>query len=175
MILFLVFFPRDAFESHPPENLGPDVPRKRDAIIVGLASLVTLLVVGLSSTIFLFRLPSLLLPWANILGICASILSCIQYIPQLLTTWKIRKVLSLSITTMMIQVPGSFLFAFSLWMRVGWEGWSTWVVYCVTGTLQAGLLAMAISFWAQERKERQKDPQGPTENDPLLEQTGSHS
>lgn len=173
MVLFLVFFPRDAFAHTPPEHLSPDTPRKRDAVIVGVVSLVSLLTVGLISTIFLFRLPSHLLSWANFLGILAAILSSVQYIPQLYTTWKVKQVLSLSIATMVIQVPGAFLFAFSLWLRVGWEGWSTWFVYCVTGVLQGALLVMAITFYKKE-KDGQAGEHEATETDPLLEQSGSH-
>jgi hypothetical protein len=146
MALFLVFFPRDGLTQTTPENLGPDVPHKRDAVIVGVCSLLSLLLVGVISTIFLYRFPSHLLSWANFLGILAAVLSSVQYIPQLYTTWKVKQVLSLSIATMVIQVPGAFLFAFSLWLRVGWEGWSTWFVYCVTGLLQGALLVMALSF-----------------------------
>ena len=169
MILFLVFFPRYAFTSSSPDTLPPDVPKKSSALIVGLASLTALLLVGLTSTVFLIRLPAYLLIWANALGICAAVLSCIQYIPQLWTTWKIKHVLSLSITTMIIQVPGSFLFAFSLWLRVGWQGWSTWFVYCVTGSLQAALLAMAVTFWRRERSGDDVGVEEPGERDPLLE------
>ncbi|GAB7346817.1 hypothetical protein MBLNU459_g1913t1 [Dothideomycetes sp. NU459] len=107
-------------------------------------------------------------------------MSCIQYIPQLWTTYKIGHVLSLSITTMIIQVPGAFLFAFSLWLRVGWQGWSTWLIYCVTGLLQGALLGMAIYFSIKDRdiKGSDTDPAGeePTENDPLLaERVNGHT
>ena len=53
---------------------------------------------------------------------------------------------------MIIQVPGAFLFAFSLWLRVGWGGWSTWLVYVVTGILQAILLTLAITYFFAGRK-----------------------
>jgi uncharacterized protein with PQ loop repeat len=168
MVLFLVFFPRDAFANPPPEHLPPDTPRKRDAVIVGVTSLVSLLTMGLISTVFLYRLPSHLLSWANFLGILSATLSSIQYIPQLYTTWKAKQVLSLSIASMLIQVPGAFVFAFSLWLRVGWEGWSTWFVYCVTGVLQGALLVMAIMFNQQEKKGETVEEE-PTETDPLLE------
>ncbi|KAG9664031.1 hypothetical protein KCU64_g949, partial [Aureobasidium melanogenum] len=168
MVLFLVFFPRDAFANPPPEHLPPDTPRKRDAVIVGVVSLLSLLLAGLISTLFLYRLPSHLLSWSNFLGILAAILSSIQYIPQLYTTWKAKQVLSLSIASMLIQVPGAFVFAFSLWLRVGWEGWSTWFVYCVTGVLQGALLVMAIMFYQKEKKEEHMERE-PTETDPLLE------
>lgn len=170
MILFLVFFPRQALD-HPEDPHSPDVPKKRDAITVGVTSLIALLAVGITSTAFLFGAPDLLLGWANALGIGSSILSSIQYLPQLWTTWRLKHIFSLSILTMAVQVPGSFLFAFSLWLRVGSQGWSTWLVYCVSGVLQGGLLAMAIYFSTFEKNEADNDDpstEEPTEEDPLL-------
>lgn len=173
--LFLIYFPRKAFD-HPEAPHTPDQPNKRDAVTVGIVSVLATVVIGIVSTGLLVRAPGLLLAWANTLGIVASILATIQYVPQLWTTWKLKHIYSLSIMSMIIQVPGSFIFAFSLWLRVGWQGWSTWVVYCVTGLLQGGLLAMAIYF-----QSREKDPDGQeafdsdetaareaTESDPLL-------
>lgn len=63
-----------------------------------------------------------------------------------------RSLASLSIITMIIQVPGAFMFAFSLWLRVGWEGWSTWLVFVVTGVLQAVLLGLAIFYYVADRR-----------------------
>lgn len=173
MILFLAFFPSES-DQQPRSSDGNDVelPRKRDAIIVGCASLCTLLFCGIGSLIFLVRAPVLLLGWANFLGICSSILACIQYLPQLWTTWKIKRVLSLSVVTMLIQVPGAVLFAFSLFLRVGWQGWSSWLVYLVTAVLQGCLLGMAIRFWMLEKREKEAEQNTsqtePVETDPLL-------
>ena len=58
---------------------------------------------------------------------------------------------------MSIQVPGAFLFAFSLWLRVGWEGWSTWLVYVVTGILQGGLLALGVTYFVRGRRRNQEE------------------
>lgn len=93
--------------------------------------------------------------WADFLGSVAGTLAAVQYVPQIYFTWKLKSVKSLSIVTMLIQVPGAFLFAFSLWLRVGWRGWSTWLVYIVTGVLQAVLLFLAVSYWLAARKEGQ--------------------
>ena len=152
MILFLVFFPRGIPDTSSGPHHAP-TPRIRDAIIVGVTSLFVLLAVGITSTALIVSEPQYLILWANFLGITASIFSSIQYIPQLYTTWRLKHIFSLSIATMCVQVPGSFVFAFSLWLRVGWQGWSAWCVYCVSGCLQGGLLAMAISFWLKERRE----------------------
>jgi uncharacterized protein with PQ loop repeat len=95
--------------------------------------------------------------WANLLGTVSGVLAAIQYLPQIYYTFKIGDVKSLSIITMLIQVPGAFVFAFSLWLRVGWEGWSTWLVYVVTGILQGVLLGLAISYYLARRKNKRAE------------------
>ena len=176
MILFLAFFPRQSDGQQQlmhPEDMP--IPKKRDAVIVGTSTLCALLFCGVGSMAFLVAMPARLLGWANFLGVTASALACVQYFPQIWTTWKLQRVLSLSVITMLIQVPGAFLFAFSLFLRVGWQGWSSWLVYCVTGVCQACLLGMTISFWLKDRRRHEDgiasgDPayDRPTERDPLL-------
>lgn len=82
----------------------------------------------------------------------AASLAAIQYLPQIWTTFTLKHVGSLSIPMMLIQTPGGFLFAGSLASRLGVEGWSTWGVYLVTGTLQGCLLGMGIYYEFQARK-----------------------
>jgi hypothetical protein len=57
---------------------------------------------------------------------------------------------------MVIQTPGSFLWAGSLAARLGAEGWSTWGIYLVTGCLQGCLLVMGIYFEIEARKRQQE-------------------
>ena len=55
---------------------------------------------------------------------------------------------------MCIQTPGSFVWVGSLAARFGWEGWSTWGIYLVTGILQGCLLVMGITFELRARRGR---------------------
>ena len=57
---------------------------------------------------------------------------------------------------MLIQTPGSFVWAGSLAARLGSEGWSTWGIFVVTGCLQGCLLVMGISFEVKARRARQE-------------------
>lgn len=180
MVLFLAFFPRrsDAEQREAlREEDDAEMPKPRDAVIVAASCLAALLVAGLGSLFYLVMAPQFLLGWANFLGIVASVLACIQYLPQIWTTYRLGRVMSLSVITMLLQVPGAFLFSYSLYLRVGWQGWSSWLVYCVTGLLQGCLLAMAIQFWLRDRKveleiqranEQNRDRHIPSERDPLL-------
>ncbi len=50
---------------------------------------------------------------------------------------------ALSLPTMMLQVPGSFVFAYSLYLVPG-SHWSSWVTFLVSGLLQGVLLALCL-------------------------------
>ncbi len=63
---------------------------------------------------------------------------------------------------MVIQTPGSFVWAGSLAARLGVEGWSTWGVYLVTGCLQGCLLVIGVLFELRERKEGKRAGDGRT-------------
>lgn len=133
--------------------------------MTGLCILHALLIIILS-LYFVFARPQDLQGWANFLGIFATVLASIQYFPQIYTTFLLKRVGSLSIPMMLIQTPGSFVWAASLAARVGKEGWSTWGVYLVTGCLQGTLLVMGIVFELRERR-REKAGETPVEDDVL--------
>jgi hypothetical protein len=50
---------------------------------------------------------------------------------------------------MCIQTPGGFVFTISLYLRLGWAGWSTWGIFLLTACMQGILLIMALYY---ERK-----------------------
>lgn len=112
-----------------------------------------LAVILISAGLILAR-PHHLGAWANVLGITATILAAIQYVPQIWMTYHLGHVGSLSIPMMLIQTPGSFVWSASLAARLGAEGWSTWGVFLVTGCLQGCLLVMGICFEIKANRER---------------------
>lgn len=157
-MLFLIFFPTEPdLVSSAVSITSTAPPKRRDAVVVGVATLLALLLVGITSIAMVASFPHHTQGWANLLGTVSGILAAIQYLPQIYYTFKIGDVKSLSIITMLIQVPGAFVFAFSLWLRVGWEGWSTWLVYVVTGILQGVLLGLAISYYLARRKSKRAE------------------
>jgi len=161
MLLFLIFFPTPAPEPHEPGS--PPPPSWRDALTVVLTCVGHFVIVVVVSVVFQLFYPDVLAIWATALGICATILACIQYIPQLYTTWRLQHVMSLSIPMMCIQTPGSFVFATSLAIRYGGAGWSSWGVFVVTGILQGCLLVMAIRFELRDWRKKQQLAEGETE------------
>lgn len=163
MVLFLIFFPKPGPEPHPADS--PPPPTWQTALGVVLTSVAHFFILLVCSSIFLLWYPSVLQTWATVLGLGAAFLACVQYIPQLWTTWRLQHVMSLSIPMMCIQTPGSFVFAASLAARLGAGGWSAWGVYIVTGCLQGCLLAMGITFELRDRKKRKADQLAQSEND----------
>ncbi|KAF2458925.1 hypothetical protein BDY21DRAFT_339288 [Lineolata rhizophorae] len=141
-------------EPHAHPGAKPPAHPYRLAVLTVALSLTHLLILFLL-TLFLYTLaPRALTPFANVLGLCASVLASIQYLPQIVTTFRLRAVHSLSIPMMCIQTPGSFVWAASLAARLGWAGWSAWLVYVVTGCLQGGLLVMGIMFEVRAWRKR---------------------
>jgi uncharacterized protein with PQ loop repeat len=176
LILFLIFFPTAGPETHPVD--APPRPTYKTALTVVFTCIAHFTIVLILSAVFLLFYPSYVIYWATTLGVGAALLACIQYIPQLWTTWKLQHVMSLSIPMMCIQTPGSFVFAASLFSQYGWQGWSVWGVYCITGVLQGGLLIMGIRFEIRDWKARKEAilvEDAEDENRPLLEGSNGHA
>ena len=109
---------------------------------------------------FSYAHPSQLSGLSYTFGVLATLLAAIQFLPQIYTTWRLQTVGSLSIPMMCIQTPGSFVWVGSLAARLGWQGWSTWGIYLVTGCLQGWLLAMSVWFEIRDRKQKSQELNG---------------
>lgn len=151
LLLFLIFIPR----SDVPLS-GTGNKQWRVAVAVVCGAIGHFIATFIVSVIVLARFPNHLQTWANVLGVACAILTSVQYFPQIWTTFKLKHVGSLSIPMMMIQVPGSFVMATSLAVRLGLSGWSTWVVYVVSGILQGCLLTEALWFQSLEQGEHSR-------------------
>ncbi|KYK59175.1 hypothetical protein DCS_00305 [Drechmeria coniospora] len=151
LVLFLVFF-RYREANVPQEELGGESPRWQTAIVVGLVcvlhGLITIIVTGF----FAIALPTHLTTWANSMGVMAAALAAIQYVPQIWMTYHLKHVGSLSIPMMCIQTPGGFIFAASLYARLGPAGWSTWAIYLLTASMQGAVLVMGVYYEIAARR-----------------------
>lgn len=146
-VLFLVFF-RYSNANIPEEELAEadEQPRWQTAVMVACVCLLHGLLVIILTAVFTMVLPDYLSAWANAMGLMAAALAAVQYIPQIYTTYHLKHVGSLSIPMMCIQTPGGFLFAGSLFARLGWGGWSSWGIFLLTAVMQGILLGMAIYY-----------------------------
>ncbi|GAB1319561.1 PQ loop repeat protein [Madurella fahalii] len=151
-VLFLVFFRYSPVENpDTEEEVDEDQPRWQTALLVAsltlLHGLAVIVITGVLSAVAKEHLPV----WANVLGVMAALLAAVQYIPQIWTTYHLKHVGSLSIPMMCIQTPGGYVFAASLFVRLGWAGWSSWGIFVLTATMQGLLLYMAIYYEIQAR------------------------
>jgi uncharacterized protein with PQ loop repeat len=55
--------------------------------------------------------------WATFLGVTSAGLAVIQYLPQLIKTYRMKLVGAISILTMCIQTPGAVLMVLSIALR----------------------------------------------------------
>lgn len=154
-VLFLVFF-RYSTAVVSRDELGPGSkqPDWREVLFVSSLILVHGLVVLVITAILSVVAWSQLDLWANLLGLMAALLAAVQYVPQIWTTYHLRHVGSLSIPMMLIQTPGGLLFALSLFLRLGWGGWSSWGIFLLTALMQGSLLTLAIYYEVQKRRKR---------------------
>lgn len=171
-ILFLVFFPYNKGDICDLEGeRDEDQPNSRTALLVAALTILHGLAVVIITCVLSTREKDYLAVWANMLGVMAAILAAVQYIPQIWTTYHLKHVGSLSIPMMCMQTPGGYLFATSLFLRLGWAGWSSWGIFVLTATMQGILLCLAIYYEIQAtRLDRPGSPE------PLLSHSsGPHS
>lgn len=83
--------------------------------------------------------------WTALLAVIALVSSLIQFLPQILRTWKLKVVGALSIPAMMMQTPGSFLFCYTLAISPG-TNFTSWMTYFVGGCLQGILLILCLYY-----------------------------
>jgi len=106
--------------------------------------------------------------WATFLGVTSAILSAVQYMPQLMHTYRLKLVGALSIPMMVIQSPGAVFMVLSIALRPG-TNWTTWLTYAVAGVMQGSLLIMCIFWRARQHRLRIDDFGNPLEPSSALE------
>ena len=159
LILFLIYFPRPMYFPVTTDRVPKATPVPRHtslgwslSLAVSIVAVVHLITFTAISLSFLRKSATRdkAITWANWVGGSAMILSALQYLPQLWTTWQKGSIGSLSLTTLAIQAPGSFVFAYSIAQRPGTR-WSSWVLFVVTGALQACLLGVCVYFRSRDK------------------------
>ncbi|KAH9820882.1 PQ loop repeat-containing protein [Teratosphaeria destructans] len=92
------------------------------------------------------------------------------------TTWRRGHLGSLSAWGLCLQAPYTWAFGTSMLVRVGFAGWSVWVVYFIVGAMQLVLISFAIVFAIRdehkpkaEGEEQNAETRQPTETSRLLD------
>lgn len=97
-------------------------------------------------------------PLATVMGLTSIGAGVMQYFPQIVTTYRLKHVGSLSVVSMLIQMPGGYMWCLSLALSRD-SRWSTWAPTFFASTSQAVLLALALYFMYKNRG-TPKNPDG---------------
>ncbi|KAG8971164.1 hypothetical protein FRC05_011448 [Tulasnella sp. 425] len=180
LVLFLIYFPphlkyveyrATAHPGHPKNcecepceaaRAGPQVnttPEWKLAIVLSWVVFIHLSLCLFITVILLYSSPSSpdgvpaerVFIWTTFLGLCSTSLSFIQYMPQLLHTYRTKLVGALSIPAMLIQSPGAALMVYIIASKPG-TNWTSWLVYATAGCLQATLLTMCLIWKARQKR-----------------------
>ncbi|KAK4539336.1 hypothetical protein LTR36_000767 [Oleoguttula mirabilis] len=132
---------------------GPDrtFRRAHRAYIILIAACAFAFSILLVSAVIQNRFPWYSQNWADVLGVAVTVFAAIQWIPQTWTTWHLGHLGSLSLTSLCLSAPFTWIFGVNMMIRVGIKGWSVWIVYVLVGTMQLLLVAMGIYFIVRER------------------------
>ncbi|KAJ2717379.1 hypothetical protein H4R23_005340 [Coemansia sp. Cherry 401B] len=167
-VLYMAFFPEQAKHADAPAEAeaAPLLPPTQRARVATLewqtalwvaAAVATHAAVCVAMSVLLvavvgpYAAPTR--TWASLLGLFSLCLTCLQFFPQIVKTWRAGAVGALSIPMMLMQTPGGFLFAYSIAIRPG-VNWSSWISTFVAATLQGVLLAICLVFDAREKRAR---------------------
>jgi len=127
--------------------------RARRAWIVLIVVCCFAFTILLISAIIVRRFPWVAQTWADTLGVGVALLACVQWLPQVLTTWHLKTLGSLSLLSLAISTPYSWIFGISMIMRVGIQGWSVWIVYMLVGTMQLVLIATGVAYKIRDSRQ----------------------
>ncbi|KAG0258869.1 hypothetical protein BG011_003005 [Mortierella polycephala] len=179
-VLYLIYYPAykktEELARGPRKNFLPDQTEEWALSVLIARVVASHLIICVLVTIYLLafvggpesRWTS---SWASFLGITSVVLATIQYVPQIVRTFRRKSVGALSIPMMLMQTPGAALLTLSLVLRPG-ANWTTWIVYAVTGCLQGTLLVMCIYFHYRA-KSRGYGAFDTAETEPLLVADGA--
>ena len=88
---------------------------------------------------------------ATELGVSLAIGACFQWLPQIVTTWRLGHLGSLSPASLCFMAPYTWIFGISMIIREGMRGWSAWIIYVLVGIMQIVLIGFAIVFGLRQR------------------------
>lgn len=172
VVLFMyVYFAEEEADAeiHGRRNSigGPErtFRRARRAIYVLLAATSFAMLIFLISATILHWFGRVAEVWANILGVAVTVFACIQWVPQIMTSWRLGHLGSLSLASLCLTAPYTWIFGINMLIRTGLRGWSSWIVYTIVGIMQIVLIIMGGMF---KLRDREKEHAGTNEHRPSL-------
>jgi uncharacterized protein with PQ loop repeat len=110
-------------------------------------------------------------------GTAACFLCIAQYVPQMVTTCKLRDNGSLSIPMLCIQAPGGLVNSLFLWLGQG-DDWTTWISILAAAIQQFILLGICFFYKIRKKKEKLAGTEGsvstPSMTVPLIFDIGAY-
>jgi len=97
---------------------------------------------------------SITLGFAYFMGILSTVVTFIQWAPQIYSTYKTKSVGSFSILMLMIQAPGSMIILF-FFIFISHESVSTWLSY-VSAIIQQIILLIMLFYYDRKSKQQKK-------------------
>ncbi|OCH90807.1 hypothetical protein OBBRIDRAFT_792914 [Obba rivulosa] len=169
LVLYMMYYPphlkyaqlnMDGHEGHISQQAKKRVKSAewQLSIILSWAVLVHLLFITFVTFVLLSTNPATdgvhrarqLSLWATFLGVSSALVAGLQYLPQLVHTYRLKLVGALSIKMMLMQSPGAIAMVLSIALRPD-TNWTTWLPYAVAGVLQGTLLVMCL-FWRTRQR-----------------------
>jgi uncharacterized protein with PQ loop repeat len=138
--LYFIFF---QIEEEEEGLLSTGPTKQHRGIVLAMISSFTLSMIAV--VVSLLYQP-ILLYVAGVCGLVSTITGTIQFVPQIATTLMTRNFGSLSITMLLMQCPGSFVFVYSLMTQPG-TNWTSWISFLVCGIFQFLLICMYVVFY----------------------------
>lgn len=150
MILVLVLvFTRGSVAQDKHEYAR--IVRVGQLVVVHAAASLVQIAVGLGA-----GRPTLLV-LAQFNGLMSTMLTVVKYVPQILTTYRLKHPGTLSVGMMCIQTPGGFVFTATLFFTKG-SHWSSWMSYFTAAMLQGSLLALCVYYeWSASYRNSERE------------------
>ena len=101
---------------------------------------------------------SFAITYGKTLGSLATVIVFVQYLPQMITTFKLKDNGSLSLLMLCIQAPGGLADVLFLWIGQG-DDWTTWISYLVAALEQVVLIIMIVFFKCTRKHKAADIPQ----------------
>jgi len=157
--LSLIGIKKSKFKKAVDTFLGDSLSHSHAQLFLVLSTVFTII-----STLIAFLLAYFLglssidvIMFANVFGVAAAVLQIILYIPQIYTTYQNKTAGSLSVATLLIQIPGSFLVVYYQGIVLH-NYWSTWLPYFCSAVQQIILVAQCFYYWVINRRKVYYEP-----------------